>query len=117
MTLPRRVNASPRLTLAPEDAMAYAEWFVCVADPTRVRLLHTVATHKQVTAAADEAGLWTSQTAIFPENRASIALHHSTGVRTIGLRERIARHHGGWHDTVMLERRAQDDPGTSNRAC
>ena len=28
---------------------------------------------------ADKGGLWTLQTAIFPENRASIALHHSAG--------------------------------------
>jgi L-amino acid N-acyltransferase YncA len=55
--------------------------------------------------AADESDLWTLQTAIFPENRASIALHHSAGYRTVGVRERIARHHGVWRDTVMLERR------------
>ena len=49
--------------------------------------------YRQVTA-ADTAGLWTLQTAIFPENRASIALHHSAGYRTLGVRERIGRHHG-----------------------
>ncbi len=32
--------------------------------------------HKQVTT-ADEADLWILQTVVFPENRASIALHHS----------------------------------------
>lgn len=60
--------------------------------------------HRQVTA-ADAAGLWTLQTSIFPENRASLALHHSAGYRTLGIRERIARHHGVWRDTVFLERR------------
>jgi L-amino acid N-acyltransferase YncA len=59
-------------------------------------------------AAADERGLWTLQTAIFPENRASLALHRAHGFRTIGLRERIARHRGRWRDTVLLERRADD---------
>jgi hypothetical protein len=54
--------------------------------------------HRQVTA-ADTDGLWTLQTTIFPENRASIALHRSAGFRTIGLRERIGRHHGVWRDT------------------
>jgi L-amino acid N-acyltransferase YncA/DNA-binding transcriptional ArsR family regulator len=62
--------------------------------------------HQQVTA-ADEAGLWTLQTSIFPENRASLALHHAAGYRTLGVRERIAQHHGVWRDTVFLERRSQ----------
>jgi phosphinothricin acetyltransferase len=57
-------------------------------------------------ARADAAGLWTLQTAIFPENRASIALHHGAGYRTVGVRERIGRHHGRWRDTVLLERRS-----------
>lgn len=60
--------------------------------------------HKQVTE-ADAAGLWTLQTSIFPENRASIALHHASGYRTVGIRERIAQLDGAWRDTVLLERR------------
>ena len=54
---------------------------------------------------ADEGGLWTLQTAIFPENRASIALHHSAGYETLAVRSRIARLDGVWRDTVLLERR------------
>jgi L-amino acid N-acyltransferase YncA len=61
---------------------------------------------RQQVAAADAAGLWTLQTAIFPENVASIALHHAAGFRTIGVRERIGRLHGVWRDTVLLERRS-----------
>ncbi|MGW4213714.1 helix-turn-helix domain-containing GNAT family N-acetyltransferase [Lentzea sp. NPDC004789] len=64
--------------------------------------------HQQVTA-ADAGGLWTLQTSIFPENRASLALHHSAGFRTLGVRERVAQHHGVWRDTVMLERRRAAD--------
>lgn len=60
--------------------------------------------HHQVSA-ADNDGLWTLQAVIFPENRASIALHHRAGFRTVGVRERIAQHHGEWRDTVLLERR------------
>ncbi len=56
--------------------------------------------------AADVDDLWTLQTSIFPENRASISLHHSAGFRTIGLREKIAQLDGVWRDTVLLERRA-----------
>jgi L-amino acid N-acyltransferase YncA len=57
--------------------------------------------------AADQAGLWTLQTAIFPENVASIALHHRAGFRTVGVRERIGRLRGSWRDTVLLERRSR----------
>ena len=54
-------------------------------------------------------GLWTLQTSIFPENRASIALHQSAGLRTLGVRARIGQHQGVWRDTVFLERRRADD--------
>ncbi len=56
---------------------------------------------------ADGAGLWTLQTSIFPENRASLALHHSAGYRTLAVRTRIARLDGVWRDTVLLERRSE----------
>ncbi|WP_223884796.1 helix-turn-helix domain-containing GNAT family N-acetyltransferase [Nocardia colli] len=82
-----------------------AENSVYVANGTRGRGVGKSLLHKQVIA-ADEAGLWTLQTSIFPENRASIALHHSAGYRTIGVRERIAQRDGIWRDTVFLERRS-----------
>ena len=65
--------------------------------------------HHQV-AAADEAGLWTLQTEIFPENRARTALHLAAGFRTVGVHERIGRWHGRWRHTVVLERRRPGDP-------
>ncbi|MEU4806940.1 metalloregulator ArsR/SmtB family transcription factor [Actinosynnema sp. NPDC023587] len=83
-----------------------AETSVYVAADARGRGVGKALLHKQVTA-ADAAGLWTLQTAIFPENRASIALHHAAGYRTIGVRERIAQHHGTWRNTVLLERRTE----------
>lgn len=52
------------------------------------------------------AGIWTIQTGIFGENTGSLALHHSLGFRTVGLRERIGQHHGRWRDVVLLERRS-----------
>ena len=55
---------------------------------------------------AEAAGIWTIQTSIFPENRASIALHRACGFRVVGVRERIAQLHGVWRDTVFLERRS-----------
>ena len=51
------------------------------------------------------AGIWTIQTSIFPENRASLALHERCGFRVVGTRERIAKRDGMWRDTVFLERR------------
>jgi L-amino acid N-acyltransferase YncA/DNA-binding transcriptional ArsR family regulator len=65
--------------------------------------------HRQVSA-ADAGELWTLQSAIFPENRASIALHRSAGFRTVGVRERIAQLDGVWRDTVLIERRSAPVP-------
>jgi L-amino acid N-acyltransferase YncA len=59
-------------------------------------------------AGADEAGIWTIQTSIFPENIASLALHERCGFRIVGRRERIARLDGVWRDTLLLERRGPD---------
>ncbi|WP_280331141.1 helix-turn-helix domain-containing GNAT family N-acetyltransferase [Nocardia wallacei] len=81
-----------------------AETSVYVAERYRGRGVGKALLRTQVIA-ADDAGLWTLQTSIFPENRASIALHHQAGYRTIGVRERIAQLHGRWRDTVFLERR------------
>jgi phosphinothricin acetyltransferase len=52
-------------------------------------------------------GMWTLQAAIFPENRASIALHERLGFRQVGVRERIGQRDGRWRDTVLIERRSK----------
>jgi L-amino acid N-acyltransferase YncA/DNA-binding transcriptional ArsR family regulator len=82
-----------------------AETSIYVADGHRGRGVGKALIHKQVTE-ADAAGLWTLQTSVFTENRGSIALHHSAGYRTVGVRERIAQRDGTWYDTVFLERRS-----------
>lgn len=51
-------------------------------------------------------GIWTLQGATFPENEASLRLQRRCGFRIIGRRERIARHHGNWRDTILTERRS-----------
>lgn len=56
--------------------------------------------------AAEQAGVWTIQTGIFPENIASLALHRRAGFRIVGRRERMAELHGVWRDVYLLERRA-----------
>jgi L-amino acid N-acyltransferase YncA len=57
--------------------------------------------------ASEEAGLWTLQAAIFPENAASVALHRGAGFREVGRRERIALRGGHWRDTLLFERRSR----------
>lgn len=52
-------------------------------------------------------GYWTLQSGIFPENRASIALHEKMGFRVLGFRERIGKRDGVWKDNVQLERRSK----------
>lgn len=54
-------------------------------------------------------GIWMLQTSIFPENRASIALHKSAGYETLAVRPRIAKLDGVWRDTVLMARRRAHD--------
>lgn len=57
-------------------------------------------------ASTEAAGVWTIQSGVFPENAASLALHERAGFRVVGIRERIAQHHGRWRDVVFIERRS-----------
>jgi phosphinothricin acetyltransferase len=59
-----------------------------------------------LTSATEMAGIWTIQAGLFPENTASIALHAAAGFRTVGIRERLGRHHDRWRDVVLIERRS-----------
>lgn len=60
----------------------------------------------QVTAADEDPAVWTLQTSIFPENTASVAVHHNAGFRIVGTRQRIGQLDGVWRDTLLLERRS-----------
>jgi L-amino acid N-acyltransferase YncA/DNA-binding transcriptional ArsR family regulator len=108
--------------LSPTSTREYyagvAESSVYVADGLRGRGIGKALIRHQVIA-ADEAGLWTLHTAILTENRAGIALHHAAGYRTVGIRERIAQRNGTWHDTVLMERRADTvtDSTCTHAAC
>jgi phosphinothricin acetyltransferase len=51
-------------------------------------------------------GIWTLQAGIFPENKASIALHKSCGFRKVGVRRSIGKLGDTWSDVLLMERRS-----------
>jgi L-amino acid N-acyltransferase YncA len=97
------------------DRAAYSgvgETSVYVTESARGRGVGKTLLHRLVNeadAATDDGGIWTLQTSIFPENRASIALHKSAGYQTLAVRPRIAQLDGVWRDTVLMERRRACD--------
>lgn len=56
---------------------------------------------------SEQAGYWTLNAGVFPENEVSLRLHQTCGFRVIGVRERLAEKDGVWRDAVWLERRSQ----------
>lgn len=67
-------------------------------------------------ATAEAAGVWTIEAKIFPENTASLALHHKVGFEQVGVRRRLGLmshgpQAGQWRDVLLLERRS-DTTGT-----
>jgi len=61
---------------------------------------------EELVRASEDAGVWTLQAGIFPENAASIALHERCGFRVVGTRQRLGRLRGRWRDVALLERRS-----------
>jgi phosphinothricin acetyltransferase len=60
---------------------------------------------------SEDAGFWTVQSGVFPENEPSLALHRKLGFRDVGTRKRVGRmgygpYAGQWRDVVMIERRS-----------
>jgi L-amino acid N-acyltransferase YncA len=49
-------------------------------------------------------GFWKLVSRIFPENKASLALHERVGFRTVGIYRRHAKLDGEWRDCVIVER-------------
>jgi phosphinothricin acetyltransferase len=62
---------------------------------------------EELIAKSERAGFWTLQTSIFPENEASLKLHHRVGFRVVGVRKSIGKRDGLWRDTVLMERRSE----------
>jgi len=116
----RRYLAAPRLlahdgevlgwaALAPVSERAcyrgVAENSVYVAPEARGRGVGR-ALLEELCGRAAAGGVWTIQAHTFADNAASRALHEACGFRLVGIRERLARKHGTWRDTALLERRS-----------
>ena len=57
-------------------------------------------------AESERNGIWTLQAVIHAGNSISIGAHEKAGFRIVGTRERIGCLHGGWLDTVLMEKRS-----------
>ncbi len=55
---------------------------------------------------SEASGFWTLQAGIFPENVASIHLHHKYGFTTVGTRKALGKMDSTWRDVDLLERRS-----------
>jgi L-amino acid N-acyltransferase YncA len=62
---------------------------------------------ERLVADAEQAGIWTIQTGIFPENKASVELHRRCGFRVVGTRLRLGQLGEVWRDVLFLERRSE----------
>jgi L-amino acid N-acyltransferase YncA len=51
-------------------------------------------------------GIWTLQSGIFEQNKASINLHLACGFRIIGFREKVGKRDNLWQNNVIMERRS-----------
>jgi phosphinothricin acetyltransferase len=61
---------------------------------------------ERLIASTEQAGIWTIQTGIFPENEGSLRLHERVGFEIVGRRKRLGKLHGIWRDVLLLERRS-----------
>ncbi|MCC2589855.1 GNAT family N-acetyltransferase [Chryseobacterium sp. MFBS3-17] len=83
-----------------------AEISIYVANEVQRKGTGTILLKKLILDSEDH-GIWTLQSGIFPENTASLSMHHKLGFRTVGTRQRLAEHQGVWRDVIILERRSQ----------
>ena len=82
-----------------------AEVSVYVRESARGRGVGRALLEALIRASEDE-GIWTLQAGVFPENVASLAMHHRCGFRDVGRRERLGKLGGAWRDVILLERRS-----------
>ena len=56
---------------------------------------------------SEQNGIWTIQSSIFPQNKASYALHLKCGFREIGYKEKVGQLDGRWYDNILFEKRSK----------
>ncbi|WP_245807664.1 GNAT family N-acetyltransferase [Halobacillus massiliensis] len=56
---------------------------------------------------SEKLNIWTLQAGIFPENKASVAVHRKAEFEIVGLRKRLGKMNGVWRDVLLLERRSE----------
>ena len=61
----------------------------------------------ELVSASEQAGYWTLQAGIFPENKSSIAIHEKNGFRILGVREKLGKMDDVWRDIILMERRSK----------
>ena len=84
-----------------------AEVSLYVADEARGRGVGSALMEALVNC-SEQAGIWSLQALIFPENTASNALHRKHGFRELGVMERPAQMPDGrWRDVLIMERRSR----------
>lgn len=83
-----------------------AEVSVYVSDKVRSKGVGK-ALMNQLISESEHMGFWTLQSGIFPENRASIALHKQAGFREVGYREKMGQLNHIWRNVILMERRSQ----------
>ncbi|MDR1443207.1 MAG: GNAT family N-acetyltransferase [Bifidobacteriaceae bacterium] len=57
-------------------------------------------------ASSEDAGMWTLQAYVAPQNSAAMDLFQDLGFRIVGRRQRFVRLADVWHDAMLLERRS-----------
>lgn len=62
---------------------------------------------QQLITESEEHGIWTLQAGIFPENKASVAIHLKNGFKKLGIRERLGKMNEQWRDVLLMERRSR----------
>ena len=82
-----------------------AETSVYVADESQGRGIGTQLLAALIKA-SEEAGYWTLQARIFPENRSSILVHRKLGFAEMDTHRKLGKLRGKWRDVQLLERRS-----------
>jgi len=62
---------------------------------------------KTLVKASEENAIWTLQSRIYPENKASLYIHEKCGFNALGTMNKAGQIDGVWRDVIILERRSK----------